>query len=630
MAHESFEDERIAAILKKHFISIKVDREERPDVDAVYMDFVQKTTGSGGWPLSVFLTPEGKPFYGGTYFPPNDAYGRPGFETVLTAIVDSWQNRREELVESADRLTQLLQERIRADNKIHLDDTVLTETFGLLRRMYDSEYGGFGNAPKFPQPSILSFLLVYAYRTGSREAVEMVENTLEKMSAGGICDHLGGGFHRYSVDAQWRVPHFEKMLYDQALISRVYVQAWQVKKKDRYKQLAGEIFDYVLRDMTSPEGGFYSAEDADSEGREGAFYAWTPQQVDWVLNSEEQKLIKTYYGITSAGNFEDKTTILHETMPLSDAARACGLAENPASKILAEARKKLIKARSRRIRPHRDEKIIAGWNGLMISALASGGAILDEPKYIHAAQKCAAFVLEHLYKTGRLMRYFVRSQAHEYAVLEDYSCLMQGLIDLYQADYDPQWIGRAMALAGGMLELFEDSQVGGFYFTGPDVKDLIVRTRPDFDGAIPSGNSMAAAALIRLAELTGNPKWFEHAQKVLAFYQEELKTRRVSFAEMMIAVDLWLGPRSEIVMIGSMQDAQLKEMLKSLHSHFLPRTAALVCDVNTMPLLEKSSQLVKNRRMLEYKATVYLCEDFVCKQPITELTVFQSEIEHLR
>ena len=631
MAHESFEDERIAKILNEHFISIKVDREELPGVDAVYMDFVQKTTGSGGWPLSVFLTPDAKPFYGGTYFPPIDSYGRPGFGTLLMSIEDAWRNQREKVLKSSEQLVLALQEKVLTDNELTLTEDALKKSFDALSRAYDPQYGGFGKAPKFPQPSMLSFLLVYSHRTKNENALKMVENTLGKMAAGGIYDHLGGGFHRYSVDQLWRVPHFEKMLYDQALITRAYIQAFQITKKPAYQQTVKEVFDYILRDMTSPEGGFYSAEDADSEGHEGIFYVWTPKQIDKLLSRKEEKLIKTYYGVTAAGNFERGSSILNSAGSFERAAKKSGIDAGDAEAILKTAKQKLFNARQKRIRPHRDEKIIAGWSGLMISSLAYGGAVFDEPRYVRAAQRSADFVMAKLYETGRLRRYYAKGKAREYAVLDDYAYLIQGLIDLYQADFDPKWLKISVDLAGQMTELFSGKEVGGLYLTGKDVQGLIVRTRPDYDGAVPSGNSVAATVLIRMAELTGQKEWLTHAEKILAHYQQDIKSRGTSLAQMLIAVDLWLGPRSEIVIAGRIRSTQTQKILKSVRGQFLPRTVVLVRDPETnADKLDPIAAIVKAHEPIEGKVTVYLCEDFVCKRPMTEYGVFQKAVKELR
>ena len=630
MAHESFENGRIAKILNKHFVSIKVDREELPGVDAVYMDFVQKTTGSGGWPLSVFLTADAKPFYGGTYFPPIDSYGRPGFETLLTSIQDAWQNRREELLASSKHITSLLQEQARTTSELKLSDGILQRTYENLKQIYDSIDGGFGSAPKFPQPTMLSFLLVYSHRAENERALEMVQNTFEKMADGGIYDHLGGGFHRYSVDQKWLVPHFEKMLYDQALISRAYIQAYQITKKTEYKETAQEIFDYILRDMTSPQEGFYSAEDADSEGHEGVFYVWTPKQIDKALSRKEEKLFKAYYGVTDAGNFERGSSILNVSKPLLEVAEHVDIDPESVEAILESAEQKLFRERETRIRPHRDEKIIAGWNGLMISSLAYGGAVFDEPRYIQAAQRSADFVITKLYETGRLKRYHANGKAHQYAVLDDYAYLIRGLIDLYQADFDPKWLRHGVRLADQMIVLFEDEQTGGFYLTGSDAENLIVRTWPDYDGAVPSGNSVAATELIRLSELTGKREYFTHAQKIVMLFQEDLKNRGATLTELLSAADWWLGPRSEIVIAGKIGSGQTQQILKDIRKHFLPRTVVLVRDPETnADKLDRISEIVKAHEPIKGKVTVYLCEDFVCKTPITDYKDFQKAIKEL-
>ncbi|MHC5123870.1 MAG: thioredoxin domain-containing protein [Planctomycetota bacterium] len=631
MAHESFENERIAAILNEHFISIKVDREELPGVDAVYMDFVQKTTGSGGWPMSVFLTPDAKPFYGGTYFPPVDSYGRPGFETLLTSIEEAWRNRQDEILRSSEQLTQALQEKVQTQSELALTEDALTTTSEALEQIYDSQYGGFGNAPKFPQPSMLSLLLIYSHRTENENALSMVEKTLEKMASGGIYDHLGGGFHRYSVDQKWLVPHFEKMLYDQALISRAYIQAFQITQKSAYQQIAEEVFKYVLRDMRSPQGGFYSAEDADSEGHEGVFYVWNPKQVDKILSRKEQELVKAYYGISDTGNFERGTSILNVTSTLDEVAKEIDIDPHDTKKILESAEQKLFQAREKRIRPHRDEKIIAGWNGLMISSLAYGGAVFNEPRYVQAAQRSANFVMDNLDKSGRLKRYYAQGKAHEYAVLDDYAYLIRGLIDLYQADFDPKWLGHAVKLADQMTALFEDEKNGGFYLTGSDTQNLIRRTRPDYDGATPSGNSVATAELIRLFELTGNRDYFLTAQKTLRLFQEDLKRRGTSLTELLAATDLWLGARTQIVIAGKLQADPTQKILKSLRGHFLPRTVLLVRDPETNAQeLDRVAAIVKAHDPIEGKVTVYLCEDFVCKSPVTEYDAFLKSIKELQ
>ena len=456
MSHESFENEDIAGIMNEHFVCVKVDREQRPDVDQIYMNAVVMMTGSGGWPLSVFLTPEREPFYGGTYFPPKDVYGRPGFGRVLLSVAEAWKNKRQDLVDSAGKLTGYLENPEPAAATAKLSQETLDKAFQAFRSTFDDVNGGFGDSPKFPQPTNLSMLLSYWHRTGDAQALQMVEQTLEAMADGGIYDHLGGGFHRYATDARWLVPHFEKMLYDQALLSKVYLQAYQITAKERYAQTARDIFDYVLRDMTDPGGGFYSAEDADSEGEEGTFYLWEPDQIADVLDENQAALFNARYGVTEKGNFEKGKTILNVAAPIEQLEQEFGKDRDLIVKTLSAARKKLFDNREKRIRPHRDDKVITAWNGLMISSLAYGGTVLDEKPYIRAAERSAELLLNTLYQNGRLMRYYRGGRQVEKAFLDDYAFLIMGLLDLYEATFDIRWLIEARKLAEEMVELFTD------------------------------------------------------------------------------------------------------------------------------------------------------------------------------
>ncbi|UCF16331.1 MAG: thioredoxin domain-containing protein, partial [Phycisphaerales bacterium] len=435
MEHESFENEDIAKIMNEHFVCIKVDREQRPDVDQIYMNAVVMTTGSGGWPLSVFLTPEGKPFFGGTYFPPEDMFGRPGFGRILLSVAEAWKNKRQELVNSAGKLTEYLEGSGSSAGEAELSVETLTRAYQTFRSTFDAINGGFGAAPKFPQPTNLSMLLSYWHRTGDDKALSMVTETLDAMTRGGIYDHLGGGFHRYATDARWLVPHFEKMLYDQALLSKVYLQAYQITAKQRYARTAREIFDYVLRDMTDPAGGFHSAEDADSEGQEGTFYLWDPEEIEDVLDKDQAKLFNARYGVTRKGNFEKGKTILNVTASIEHLGKQFQLDRPAIVDTLSAARKKLFERRAERIRPHRDDKIITAWNGLMVSSLAYGGNVLDEEKYVQAAANSAELLLNTLRKNGRLMRYYRDRHVVEKAFLDDYAFLTMGLLDLYEATF---------------------------------------------------------------------------------------------------------------------------------------------------------------------------------------------------
>ena len=439
MAHESFESEAIAAVMNEHFVCVKVDREERPDVDAIYMEAIQAMTGSGGWPLSAFLTPDGRPFYGGTYFPPDDRYGRPGFQKILLAVADAWKNRRDDLLDSADKLKQALSQATEP-GVAELSQETMANAANVLAQSFDSRYAGFGQAPKFPQPSHFALLLRHWRKTGSDSHLKMVTDTLRAMARGGIYDHLGGGFHRYATDAQWLVPHFEKMLYDQALISQACIEAYTISPDPELERVVRETLDYVMRDMADARGGFYSAEDADSEGEEGTFYVWTPAQTRAVLGPERAALFDAYYGVTEQGNFEDHTSILHVARDLEAVAAQHKLSPDELRKEMDGARKQLFQARAQRIRPHRDDKIITAWNGLFISALAQAGAVFSEQKYLNAAERAADFILSDMVKGGRLQRSGAQGKLSGPGFLDDYAFFIAGLLDLYEATFQVRWL----------------------------------------------------------------------------------------------------------------------------------------------------------------------------------------------
>ena len=629
MERESFENERIAEIMNEHFVSIKVDREQRPDVDRVYMDAVQMMTGSGGWPLSVFLTPQGKPFYGGTYFPPTDMPGRPGFERVLLAIADAWKNKREQLISSAGKLSEALAN-VGPTQETKLSAAMMESGFNYLQRIFDPLRGGFGAAPKFPQPTYLSMLLGYGYRTGDKRALEMVEKTLDEMAKGGMYDHIGGGFHRYSTDARWLVPHFEKMLYDQALISRAYLEAWQITGKADYARVAREIFDYVLRDMTNPDGGFYSAEDADSEGHEGKFYVWDPKETTAVLGKNDAAIFNRYYGVTEKGNFEEGKSILNVTTPIEQLAKEYGKEQTEIESILAEARSKLFRARHKRIHPHTDDKVIAGWNGLMISSLAYGGAILGEEKYVKGAERCAEFILKTLHKDSRLMRYYRDGRVVERGFLDDHAYMILGLVSLYEASFDVKWLAEAKKLSSEMIDLFADEQRGGFFLTGKDSEKLIVRTRPNYDGAVPSGNSIAALALLRLGRLTMNQQLGVQGRKTLESFSQRLEQSPVSLSAMLVALNFWLGPAQEIVIAGADSAADTTGMLELVRRRFLPNTVVVLHDQGkTDAAFYEVLPFVRNQIARGDKATAYVCENYACKQPVNEIDEFEKMLSEI-
>ncbi|MHC4623168.1 MAG: thioredoxin domain-containing protein [Planctomycetota bacterium] len=628
MERESFADERIAKIMNEHFVSIKVDREQRPDVDAVYMNAVQMMTGSGGWPLSVFLTPEGEPFYGGTYFPPTDVYGRPSFERVLLTVADAWKQRREELVESAGNISGVLAGLSEQAAQEKLSNDVLKSAYSYFERTFDDTYGGFGGAPKFPQASNLSMLLTYWHRTGDARALAMVEKTLEAMAKGGIYDHLGGGFHRYSTDVRWLVPHFEKMLYDQALLSGVYVQAYQAIGNEAYARTAREVFDYVLRDMTAPEGGFYSAEDADSEGKEGLFYVWTPAEIEGVLGPEHAKVFAEYHGVTDRGNFEDDKSILNIDEPLAEVAKRVKKDPAEAEGIIQQSRSKLLAHRSGRIRPHRDDKVIAGWNGLMISAMARGGAVLQEPKYVAAAGKAGEFVLSKLIRDGRLMRYWRDGKVAGPGFLDDYAFVITGLLDLYEATFDAGWLAEARKLAEQMIERFGDEEAGGFFLAGKDAEALIVRNKPSYDGAVPSGNSVAALALLKLGRLTMERRFTEQGERTLKAFSAQMTRSPTSLTAMLVALDFSIGPTQEIVIAGDRQTADTKEMLKLLHRRFLPRAVILFHATGDGGKgIEEQVPFLKGQAAIDGKATAYVCENYVCSKPVNSVRELEALLD---
>ena len=609
------------------FVSKTVDREKRPDVDEIYMNAVVMMTGSGGWPLSVFLTPKGKPFYGGTYFPPYDAYGRAGFERVLLSVAEAWKNKRQELIGSAAKMSELLQSPVGSTDKINLSPEILDNAFVSFQNLFDAVNGGFGTAPKFPQPANLSMLLSYWRRTADNQALKMVEKTLDSMAGGGIYDHIGGGFHRYATDAQWLVPHFEKMLYDQALLSKVYLQAYQITKKERYAGVAREIFDYVLRDMKDPAGGFYSAEDADSEGKEGTFYLWDPEQTASVLNEEQARLFNAHYGVTNEGNFEEGKTILNITTSMKQLEKEFQKDRATIENILKTARTRLFKERAKRKRPHRDEKIITAWNGLMISSLAYGGVVLQEEKYIEAARHSAEFILSTLHKNGRLMRYYRDGRVVEKAFLDDYAFTAMGMLDLYEATFDVKWLVEAKSLGNQMIELFADTETGGFFLAGKDGEKLIARTKPGSDGAISSGNSVAALVLLKLGRLSMDQHFTELGGKVLETFSQQLERSPAYSSAMLRALDFRIGPTQEIIIAGNADSPDVKQMLKLIHGKFLPNAVVLLHEPDKADsVLYNTVPFIKNQTAIEGKATAYVCENYVCKKPVNNIGEFENLI----
>ena len=626
MEHESFENEKIAQIMNENFVCIKVDREERPDLDSIYMNAVQMMTGHGGWPMTMFLTPDLKPFYGGTYYPPADRQGMPGFPRVLSAIADSYVNRKQDIMDSADTITGEL----RKMNHFHATDEMLTtevlnQAFSALSSNFDRANGGFGNAPKFPPSMTLMFFLRHWKRTNSQAALEMAELTLEKMAEGGMYDHLGGGFARYSVDAQWLVPHFEKMLYDNALLARVYLYAYQATGKPSYRRVAEEILEYIIRDMTDRTGGFYSAEDADSEGEEGKFYVWTKQEVTDILGEVDAQLFCDYYDVTEQGNFEHGKSILNTPIKIEETARDKGIQVEEFSRRMDAARKRLFYEREKRVRPGRDEKILAAWNGLMLTAFAEAANILGRDDYRAVAVKNAEFLLESLMQNGRVLRTFKDGTAKLNGYLEDYSYLIEGLVAVYEATFDPKFFDSARKLADTMIEQFWDEAEGGFFFTSADHEELITRTKDYFDNATPSGNSVAAVALLKLGMLTQENRYQRCAATILRTMRQAMAKYPSAFGYLLCALDFYLSEPKEIAIVGDADSHEVRSFISEIYSRYLPNKVLALKEPDGIE--SDSIKLLSDRSMVGGKPTVYVCRNYTCLIPATTVDELAERLE---
>ncbi|MCF6149166.1 MAG: thioredoxin domain-containing protein [Candidatus Kuenenia sp.] len=614
MEEESFEDEEVAKLLNEFFVAVKVDREERPDIDNVYMTVCQAMTGSGGWPLTLFLTPEGKPFYAGTYFPKTERFGNPGLIAVLTQIANLWKTNKESVLASSSQVTKLLNIEVSSESEETLDIRTLKTAYEQLRDRFDSIYGGFGSSPKFPTPHNFSFLLRWWKRNNAAFALEMVEKSLELMARGGIHDHLGGGFHRYSTDEYWLVPHFEKMLYDQALLAIAYIETYQATKKENYATVAEDIFDYVLRDMTSPEGGFYSAEDADSEGVEGKYYVWTPEEIKKVLGEKDGNIFCDFYDVSDVGNFEDKN-ILHADKPLSVAAKLENLEPDALEKLLSTCRKKLLSIREKRIKPHKDKKIITSWNGLMISALSKGAQAMNEPKYAEAASCAADFILDTLYQENTiLLRRFCEGEAAIPGFLDDYAFFVNGLIDLYETTFEEKYLKAALQVNEQMINNFSDENDGGFFFSGKTNEKLITQTKEIYDGATPSGNSVALLNLLRIGRITGNSFYETLANNLIKAFSHTISQYPSGYTQFMCALDFALGPSKEIIIAGERENKDTKNILREIQIRFLPNKVLLL-HPSDGTYIEEIAPYTKEQNPIEGKTTVYVCENYACKKP---------------
>jgi len=613
MAHESFENEEIARLMNENFVNIKVDREERPALAQIYMSAVQMMTGQGGWPMTMFLTPEGVPFYGGTYFPPADRYNMPGFPRILASVAEAYRSQPDQVANTATAmLGELRRVGLAEPSRELLNTEVLDSAWRRIAKNYDSINGGFGGAPKFPPAMNLEFLLQTHHRTGSPEALAMVSHTARKMAEGGMYDQLGGGFHRYSVDAKWLVPHFEKMLYDNALLSRMYLHTYQVTKNPAARRIAEETLDYVVREMTDAGGGFYSSQDADSEGEEGKFFVWTRQEILDVLGEPEGSLFCDYFDVSERGNFEGQN-ILHITSSIEESAANNNLAAAELQTILDRGRQRLFAVREKRIKPGRDEKILTAWNGLMLTSFAEASAILERSDYRAIAEANAHFLLTTLRKDGLLLRTCKDGEAKLNAYLEDYACLIAGLISLYEATGELAWIESAISLADKMIEQFSDDGEGGFYFTGKSHEQLIVRSKEFMDNATPSGNSIAALSLLRLSLLTGNDDYRRRSTAVLRLIAGQIRRYPSAFGFALSALDFYLGSPLEIVIVGS-PEPRLDALLKTVWQTFVPNRVIALCQTNH----EQAAAVIPlfaGRNTLAKEPTAYVCQANTCGEP---------------
>jgi uncharacterized protein YyaL (SSP411 family) len=621
MERESFEDPQTASLMNASFINIKVDREERPDIDGIYMQAVQAMTGSGGWPMTVFLTPEGTPFYGGTYYPPEDRHGQPSFKRVLAAIAEAWQTRRTEIVRSGEQLREHLEQSTQVGATgpaADLDSGILDAAGQGLLAQYDPHNGGFGRAPKFPQPMSIEFLLRSWKRAGNQAALDAAVGSLEHMAHGGIYDHLGGGFARYSTDAVWLVPHFEKMLYDNAQLARAYVLGYQATGNAFFRQVAEQVLEYVLRDMTDPSGGFYSTEDADSEGEEGKFYVWTLAEVMDLLGPEDGRLFAAFYDVSEPGNFEHRASILHMPRTPLECALTLGVPEAELLAAVERGRQKLFEARSKRVRPGRDEKVLAAWNGMLLRALAEAGQAFGRAEFLDAARASARFLLETMRAPDGAMRRTWKPghSARLNGYLEDQANVADGLVALYEATFEERWLDAAVGLAEVILDRFADSEHGGFFDTSSDHEQLIARPKDIFDNATPSGNAVAADVLLRLALLTDSPRYREAATGVLAMLHEPMRRYPLGFARSLNALDFLLGRPKEVAIVGRPDAEDTTALLREVYTSFLPN--------RVIAGGEASLPLLADRPLREGKATAYVCEHYVCSAPTSDPDVLRT------
>jgi uncharacterized protein len=616
MERESFEDEKIAALMNDLFVNIKVDREERPDLDEIYMNAVQMLTGRGGWPMTVFLTPEGKPFYGGTYFPPEDRYGVPGFPKILQGVANAYREKPQDVERSVEQILAALQRMsLSTESQQLFSSDIIGQSAEQLAQAYDTDHGGLGKAPKFPNVGVYElFLRHYHHSKGSR-FLEMVTHTLTKMAQGGIYDHLGGGFHRYSVDEKWLVPHFEKMLYDNAQLVRIYAQVYCVTAEPLFKQVVDATMNYLMREMLHTEGGFYSTQDADSEGEEGKFFVWTEAEITRLLGEETSEIFCRIYDVSEEGNFEEKN-ILHPILTLEQASKFFRRDLKEVESLVSDAKAKLFQEREKRPKPFRDEKILTSWNGLMLSGFAEAIKISPHPSYLEAVNRTVDFIFSKMFRDGHLLHTYKSGTAKILGYLDDYAFLAAGLLDLFEATVNRAHLDRALELAEIMLHEFWDEAGGGFFYTGRSHERLIAQSKPIFDGSVPSGNAVATQVLLRLYHYTGKEDYLKRAERILRAYYNAMENQPFGFAHMLAALDFYLQKPKEVVLVGDKKEPKTLELLTKIHSLYVPNMTLQLASPDDS--LEKVSPLLAGKKQFEGKTTVYVCHNFTCSRPVVE------------
>ena len=628
MAHESFEDEEVASLMNDAFVNIKVDREERPDIDGVYMQVAQMITGRGGWPLTIIMTPDKKPFYAATYIPKESRYNMLGMKELIPRIEELWTTKQENIDEVITQIEEAFSQLSKTEPTEELVLEDINHAYSQLSRRFDDEKGGFGSAPKFPSPHNLMLILRYWKRTGDERALYMVEKTLQEMRLGGLFDHLGFGFHRYSTDAEWLLPHFEKMLYDQASLMMAYTEAYQITRKDEYADVVRNIFEYITRDLSSPEGAFYSAENADSEGEEGKFYTWTQREIDDILGVDVASIFKQVYNVHEEGNFIDEATrektgfnIFHLKQKVDIITDSTNMSREELSILLGNARTKLFIRREKRVRPSLDDKILTDWNGFMIAALAKAGVSMGEKRFIEAAEKSLSFILETMLdeKQGLFHRYKDGDVAIG-AFLDDFAYLIWALLELYEATFKPEYLEQAKNLTDDLMKNFWDEEEGAFYFTSINAEELLVRKKDAYDGAMPSGNSVAMYNLIRLARLLGDNDYEDHATAIVNVFSTDIKRTPSAYSMMLLGFDFAIGPSFEIVIAGNPVKEDTRQMIEQIRKKFIPRKVVLLRGTHEQSkAITELAPYTKFHEPLNEKATAHVCIDHNCKLPTTDL-----------